>query len=53
MTTVVMDSSAILAFAFDEPGADVAESALCDGAMCSAANWAEVLQKLRTSSVGL
>ena len=45
MTTVV-DASALLAFVQDEPGADVVESALADGATCGAVNWSEVAQKI-------
>lgn len=41
-----MDASAVLAYLQDEPGAEVVEAALDDGACVSAANWAEVLSKL-------
>lgn len=40
----VLDASALLAFAQDEPGADVVEAALHAGAVCSAANWSEIAQ---------
>ncbi|MGF1667766.1 MAG: type II toxin-antitoxin system VapC family toxin [Acidimicrobiia bacterium] len=42
----VLDSSAILAFLLDEPGAAPVESALESGAVCGAANWSEVAQKV-------
>ena len=44
---VVLDASAVLAFVQDERGSDVVEAALVDGAMCGAANWSEVAQKVR------
>jgi ribonuclease VapC len=40
----VFDASAILAFLQGEEGADVVETALEEGGMCSAANWSEVAQ---------
>lgn len=43
----VLDASAILAFLQGEPGADRVEKALLEGAVCSAANWSEVVQKLQ------
>ena len=43
---MVVDASAILAFIQDEPGADVVEAALEGQAICGAANWSEVAQKL-------
>jgi ribonuclease VapC len=42
----VLDSSAILAFLQDDPGAAPVESALESGAVCGAANWSEVAQKV-------
>ena len=45
--TSVVDASALLAFLQDEPGADVVETALGEGALCGAANWSEVAQKVR------
>jgi ribonuclease VapC len=45
----VLDASAVLAFLLGEPGADTVESALVDGAVCGAANWSEVAQKVRSS----
>lgn len=43
----LFDSSALLAFLLGEPGADQTEDALVLGASaCSAANWAEVAQKV-------
>lgn len=44
---IVVDSSAVLAYLQDEPGADLVRSALVDGAAISAANWSEVAQKVR------
>jgi ribonuclease VapC len=41
----VVDASAVLAFVQGEPGADVVEDALT-GAVCGAANWSEVAQKV-------
>lgn len=41
----VLDSSAVLAWLQGEAGADVVDS-LLDGGVMSAANWAEVLQKV-------
>lgn len=43
---IVMDASAILAYLRGEPGADVVEKNVA-GAVIGAANWSEVLQKLR------
>ena len=40
----ILDASALLAFLHQEPGAERVESAL-DGALISAVNWAEVVQK--------
>lgn len=45
MTTVV-DASVVLAWLQDEPGADEAEPMLMEGVI-GAANWSEVLQKVR------
>lgn len=42
----VVDASALLAFVQAEPGSDIVEQALLDGAVCSAANWSEVAQKV-------
>ena len=47
--SVVVDASALLAFAKGETGADVVEQALEDGARCSTANWSEVAQKVRAA----
>ncbi len=44
--TVVLDASAILAFVFDEQGADEVESALAVSVV-PAIGWAEILQKVR------
>ena len=43
----VLDASAILAYLQGEKGADRVESALDEGAVCGAANWSEVAQKIR------
>ncbi len=43
----VLDASALLAFLRDEPGADLVEQQLGSGAVCGAANWSEVAQKVR------
>jgi ribonuclease VapC len=42
----VFDASALLAFLQGEDGAEVVETALEEGGMCSAANWSEVAQKV-------
>lgn len=42
----VLDASAVLAFLQGEEGADLVERALSDGAVCGAANWSEVAQKV-------
>ena len=41
----VFDSSALLAYLFEEPGADTIRQRLLGHGSCSAANWAEVAQK--------
>ena len=43
---VVLDASAVLAFVQGENGADLVEATLVDGAVCGAANWSEVAQKV-------
>lgn len=43
----VFDSSALLAFLQDEPGAPIVEGALEAGGACGAANWSELAQKIR------
>ncbi len=47
MIPVVLDASALLAFLFDERGADKVEPVLAE-AIASAVNWAEVCQLLIT-----
>ncbi len=42
----VLDASAVLAFLQGEDGADVVAEALADGAVCGAANWSEISQKV-------
>jgi ribonuclease VapC len=44
--TTVVDASVVLAWLQDEPGADEAEPMLMEGVI-GAANWSEVLQKVR------
>lgn len=44
MSEVVLDTSALLAYLHNEPGADLVEPHL-EGAMVSTVNWAEVAQK--------
>ncbi len=43
--SAVLDASALLAWLHDEPGAEQVGAAL-DGALVSAVNWSEVVQKL-------
>lgn len=43
----VLDASAILAYLLGEQGADRVENAMNEGAVCGAANWSEVAQKVR------
>ena len=42
----MLDASAVLAWFFDEPGADRVDQALVQGAVIHTVNWAEVLSKL-------
>lgn len=51
MNETVLDASALLAYLYEEPGADIVEQALGDGGMISAVNWAEVLSK--TADIGV
>jgi len=44
--TTVVDASALLAYLQGEPGSDAVESALADRAVCGAANWSEIAQKI-------
>jgi ribonuclease VapC len=46
----VLDASAMLAFLQGEPGADAVEQELIGGAVCGAANWSEVAQKVQRRS---
>lgn len=43
---MVVDASALLAFAQDETGAEAVEEVLLAGAVCATANWSEVAQKV-------
>ncbi len=45
----LFDASALLVFLLDEPGADAVEEQLVVGGAVSAANWAEVAQKVRAA----
>lgn len=45
----VFDSSALIAYLRREPGSDVVREQLLAGGACSAANWSEVAQKVRSS----
>lgn len=49
----MLDASALLAYIDDEPGADVVEERLPEGALVSAVNWAEVLSKLAERGVSI
>jgi PIN domain nuclease of toxin-antitoxin system len=44
--SVALDASALLAFLRGEDGAAVVERCLAEGAVCGAANWSEVAQKV-------
>lgn len=48
-----MDASALLAYLFDEPGADVVAAALSAGACMSAVNLSEVLAKLSDHGISV
>ena len=43
---IVLDSSAVLAYLQGETGANVVEDALAHDAVCGAANWSEIAQKV-------
>jgi PIN domain nuclease of toxin-antitoxin system len=47
--SVALDASALLAFLQGEDGATVVEERLAEGAVCGAANWSEVAQKVRAA----
>jgi len=47
----VFDASALLAFLQREDGEDVVRTALQEGGVCGAANWAEVAQKTRAKQI--
>ena len=49
--STVLDASAVLAWVFDEPGADRVDEALLRGSVIHAVNWAEVLSKLAERGV--
>lgn len=44
--SAVLDASALLAFLQGEPGAEIVDAQLRQGAACGAANWSEVAQKV-------
>jgi ribonuclease VapC len=46
----VFDASALLAYLRAEPGADLVRARLDEGGACSAANWSEVAQKVRSAN---
>lgn len=45
----VFDASALLAYLLDEPGSDVVDAVLTEGAVINAVNYAEVLSRLSDS----
>jgi ribonuclease VapC len=45
----VFDASALLAYLRAEPGADLVRARLDEGGACSAVNWSEVAQKVRSA----
>ena len=51
VSNMVLDASALLAYLYEEPGADAVEHALSFGSSISAVNWAEVLSK--TADIGI
>lgn len=51
MSKTVLDASALLAYLYEEPGADAVEEALAFGSGISAVNWAEVLSKAADISI--
>lgn len=53
MSKAVLDASALLAYLFDEPGADGVAQALASGASMSAVNFSEVLAKLEDRGIGV
>lgn len=46
MIIAALDASAVLAWLQDEPGADLVDDLLTQGAACSTVNYAEVAQKV-------
>jgi len=44
--SAVLDASALLAFLRGETGSDTVEDRLDEGALCGAANWSEVAEKV-------
>ena len=45
-TGAVLDASALLAYLLDEPGSDVVDAVLAEGAVINAVNYAEILSRL-------
>ena len=48
---VVLDTSALLAWLFGEPGADVVREAIGPRAVVCAANWAELARKVKDTGI--
>jgi ribonuclease VapC len=48
----LFDTSALLAFIYEEPGSDNVELHLSDGGMISAVNWSELGQKILHHNLG-
>lgn len=46
MSNIALDASAMLAYLFDEDGADLVEATLNDSSYIGSINWAEVLSKI-------
>ena len=53
MSEAVVDASALLAYLFHEPGANVVAAALSTGACMSAVNFSEVLAKLSEHGISV
>lgn len=53
VSQAVLDASALLAYLFDEPGANVVEEALLAGALMNTVNFSEVLGKLTDRGVAV
>jgi len=53
VSQAVLDASALLAYLFDEPGANVVEEVLLAGALMNTVNFSEVLGKLTDRGVAV